>query len=123
IAQYGVSRITVRRALQDLAADGFLVGVKGKGTFVNSSAFTAVDTYLFVYGSELGLQYPFTSALLHGICDINTARINFRLEMLPLPSLDKQTPTDRRVEDLVSHTEINGVIALYRLRPDTLQYL
>jgi len=34
-SRYGVSRITVRRALGDLAAQGFVVRHHGKGTFVN----------------------------------------------------------------------------------------
>lgn len=31
---YGVSRITIRRALQELADDGYLVKCPGKGTYV-----------------------------------------------------------------------------------------
>lgn len=33
--QYGVSRITIRRAISDLVGEGVLVRVKGKGTFVS----------------------------------------------------------------------------------------
>ena len=33
--QYGVSRITIRRAIADLVGEGVLVRVKGKGTFVS----------------------------------------------------------------------------------------
>lgn len=32
--EYGVSRITVRRAIEDLCSDGYLVKMQGKGTFV-----------------------------------------------------------------------------------------
>lgn len=34
IEKYGVSRITVRRAIEDLCADGYLIKRQGKGTFV-----------------------------------------------------------------------------------------
>src|SRR3954447_18057502 len=37
---YGVSRITVRRAIQDLADDGFLERKQGKGTFVTRTKIT-----------------------------------------------------------------------------------
>lgn len=32
--QYGVARLTVRRAIKDLVGDGLLVVVRGRGTFV-----------------------------------------------------------------------------------------
>ena len=35
--QYEVSRITVRKAIDDLVADGYLVKKQGKGTFVNKA--------------------------------------------------------------------------------------
>lgn len=35
-AQYGVSRITVRRAVEDLCAEGYLVKQQGRGTFVST---------------------------------------------------------------------------------------
>ncbi len=34
--QYGVSRITVRRAVEDLCAEGYLVKLHGRGTFVTA---------------------------------------------------------------------------------------
>src|SRR5512137_2469020 len=33
-ARYGVSKITVRQALSNLTADGYLVRIQGKGTYV-----------------------------------------------------------------------------------------
>lgn len=35
-AKYGVSRITVRRAVEDLCAEGYLVKQQGRGTFVST---------------------------------------------------------------------------------------
>ena len=39
--QYGVSRITVRRAVAELAAEGLLEKVPGKGTFVRAGVFSS----------------------------------------------------------------------------------
>ena len=36
-SEYGVSKITVRQAIKNLAADGYLRKIQGKGTFVTSS--------------------------------------------------------------------------------------
>ena len=33
-SRYGVSKITIRQALSNLAADGYLVKIQGRGTFV-----------------------------------------------------------------------------------------
>ncbi len=125
IARYGVSHITVRRAMQELSNEGLLVRTRGKGTFVNPSVFTGVYNYLFIHGFELdGLAYPFTSRLLNGICRQNSERVHFRLEMLTLPPRTLQEANeDRRVDDLLSHTRIHGIIALPRLRPETMQRL
>ena len=35
--EYGVSKITVRQAIKNLAGDGYLLKIQGKGTFVTSS--------------------------------------------------------------------------------------
>ncbi|MEU5862170.1 GntR family transcriptional regulator [Nonomuraea sp. NPDC047529] len=37
-SQYGVSRVTVRRAVKDLAERGLLVVVHGRGTFVSRAS-------------------------------------------------------------------------------------
>ena len=35
-AEYSVSRITVRRAVEELCSEGYLVKMQGRGTFVSS---------------------------------------------------------------------------------------
>ena len=35
-AEYSVSRITVRRAVEELCAEGYLVKMQGRGTFVSN---------------------------------------------------------------------------------------
>src|SRR3546814_16613498 len=69
----------------------------------------------------MGLDYPYTSLILNGICQENRDRIHFRLEMLALPPLHLQSQDDDRLEDLLSHSPIEGIITLPRLSRTTLQ--
>jgi GntR family transcriptional regulator, frlABCD operon transcriptional regulator len=46
--RYGISRITVRRALSELASDGYLSSQQGRGTFVN---YLAGENRLVSFGS------------------------------------------------------------------------
>ena len=39
-AEYSVSRITVRRAVEELCSEGYLVKMQGRGTFVSPQEFT-----------------------------------------------------------------------------------
>ncbi len=50
--QYGVSRITVRRALQDLADQGFVERFQGRGTFAHdpAPAISSVARFTFLDG-------------------------------------------------------------------------
>lgn len=52
--QYGVSRITVRKAIDELVYDGLLYRIKGKGCFVRERA-----------NNELSHIYSYTEAILH----------------------------------------------------------
>lgn len=49
--EYGVSRITVRRAVQDLVDEGLLRKVRGRGTFV------AVPKYVASIGTDMGYGF------------------------------------------------------------------
>lgn len=116
IAAYGVSKITVRRAIQDLSMEGLLVGHRGKGIFVNSSKFALSTTLLFVHATETPLQNSYTQLLMAGIISENNVAAPFRLELIARPYTESQSDGDDTVEQLVKHARIDGVIALPRLR-------
>jgi DNA-binding LacI/PurR family transcriptional regulator/DNA-binding transcriptional regulator YhcF (GntR family) len=116
IEAYGVSKITVRRAIQDLSAEGLLVGQRGKGIFVNSSKFALSTNLLFVHATETPLQNSYTQLLMAGIISENNVDAPFRLELIARPYSEAQSDDDDTVEQLVKHARIDGVIALPRLR-------
>ncbi|TPG25502.1 GntR family transcriptional regulator [Mycolicibacterium hodleri] len=51
VAQHGLSRQTVRRAFQDLVAEGVVYRVPGRGTYARDGAFQAGHRYLRQLGS------------------------------------------------------------------------
>lgn len=51
VAQHGLSRQTVRRAFQDLVAEGVVYRVPGRGTYARDGAFLAGHRYLRQLGS------------------------------------------------------------------------
>lgn len=73
VAQYGVSRQTVRRAFQDLVADGVVYRVPGRGTYATGRG------YLRQLGSIedlMSLSEDTTMEVLHGLSrrvDVNAA--------------------------------------------------
>lgn len=51
--QYGVSRITIRRALQELENDDMVKSIQGKGAFVSSSSIKQDLTMFYSFSDEI----------------------------------------------------------------------
>ena len=123
ITSHGVSKTTVRRAIQDLTQEGLLVGHRGKGTFVNPSKYSTAATLLFVHAAETPPQHPYTQMLINGVQSEDSNSRPFRLELIARPYSDAQSDDDDTVEQLVKHARISGVVALPRLRKAQVERL
>lgn len=68
---FNVSRITVRRALDDLARDGFILKVQGKGSYVLSTKASLQLNKLKGFSVEMLLLGKTPSSIIHNISIID----------------------------------------------------
>ncbi len=68
--EFGVSQITVRRALSELVAEGYLYRLRGKGTYV-SGEHQAVDSRSRIRGAMMAFleQHPLSEVTPEMICE------------------------------------------------------
>ncbi len=122
--EFGVSRITIRRVLQDLSRDGLIIGRQGKGSYVNDSEAALALNVLFVHASETNLTHPYTAGILEGILSYGERQNPpFRIELCPMPSAHLQSAEDSTIEERVTFGRIKGILALPRIHPAALQRL
>lgn len=126
VAQLGVSKITVRRALQELMRDGLLVGRQGKGVFVNPSPIALSQNILFVHSSTPGegLSHPYSASLLEGM--VEAVRLAFppiQIGFVGMPPTDEQATDDDTIQSLVTFRRYDGVICMPRIGERAVHYL
>ncbi|HEY5583078.1 MAG TPA: GntR family transcriptional regulator [Ruminiclostridium sp.] len=102
--QFEVSRITVKKALEKLALDGYISRMRGKGTFVNQNAQKEANKNLHIMkGKFIGVIFNnITSAYGIGIFNgIETASLKNGYFIIPRRSLDIITEEDRAIDELL----------------------
>lgn len=92
---YGASRITIRRAISELASDGLLVRFPGRGTFVREPTFTAGPRGLTSFTQEMASLGLRASAKIIGV---------------------RRQPAPPDVADRLGLAGSDDVVALTRLR-------
>jgi GntR family transcriptional regulator, N-acetylglucosamine utilization regulator len=92
---YGASRITIRRAISELVADGLLVRYPGRGTFVREPTFTAGPRGLTSFTQEM-------------------ASLGLRASAKVMDVRRRPVPAD--VGDRLGLSEAEDVVVLTRLR-------
>ncbi len=122
--RFGVSRITVRRALQGLTQEGTLIARQGSGTFVNPSHMASVYNLLFIHASESPISYPYTAHILEGVRRVaDVMPPPFRVHLAAMPPIQQQSADDTAIEEQVAYTRCRGVISLARLHPAAMKRL
>lgn len=110
--RYGVSRMTVRQALSSLAAGGYLVSRRGKGTFVASDKAERSASHLLGFAEDTrqrGLE-PSTAVLSRGLRIADSEA----LHLLELPAGTKLLTIDRLRSVNDEPIGINHILLLER---------
>lgn len=111
---YGVSRQTVRRAFQDLLADGLVTRIPGRGTFAKMKS----DTYIRQFGSVEDLMALSTDTQL-----TVTSLLNRKIDIIAAGRLGLDSDVVYQVSFIRSHDQTPFCVSTVSLPPEVGQML
>ena len=111
-AEYQVSSITVRRGLNDLAQEGFLQRVQGKGTYVRPRDALKMARHIGVFYHELvALTSVFAATLLKGVFD-QAGQGTHQPELLSWEPIRRSAEPATALMDLVRQRCVDGLLIM-----------
>lgn len=113
--QYSVSRITVSRALQELAQHGYIKRFRSKGTFVAGGGDEPADvgspSTPYSFHSTVALVIPFSSDTIPPLLSSMQQLAQENHLMLSIFNSDRDCQKERKILEQLLETDIAGVIS------------
>jgi DNA-binding LacI/PurR family transcriptional regulator len=122
--QYSVNKVTVRRALAELNAGGYIYSVPAQGTYVaERTAKAPVRNHLLTVGLISHLMVPGNTGLYHmdiiqGIRD-ELSKLHANLVILPARHIEPQI----KIYDHIVQAGLDAIIYLGMFEPQTLRQM
>jgi len=110
--EYGVSRITIKKALGDLKKDGYVIRIKRKGTFVSSEKPREEKKQIFAAGKKViafvvpDIEDVFISEIYRGVKTVS-AEGGYEIVIF---SSDKDVEKESGNIELLKESDIEGAI-------------
>ena len=112
--QYAVSRITVSRALQELAQNGYIKRFRSKGTFVagggESSAETETPAVAFSFHITITMVIPFSSDTIPPLLSSMQKAAQESGLMLSIFNSERDIQKERAILEQLASTDITGIV-------------
>jgi GntR family transcriptional regulator, arabinose operon transcriptional repressor len=123
IEEFGVSSTTARRCLNDLANEGYLQRVQGKGTFVSHLAHVCDKKSMGILCNGLvSMDHPVFSFLV-GNLESNIDAKQYVMEVMPQTLFAGSPHPEESVKHLVQQRNIHGMFVLSPIPGEWLEDL
>lgn len=112
IHQYRVSSITARRCLNDLALEGYLQRVQGKGTFVRQHDLLKTTRHIGIFYHELAsLTNAFITTVLKGIFD-QLGHSQYQPELLSWQPIRNSLNPPTVLREMIRQRQVDGILII-----------